>query len=1144
MPSHLGFSLKRSGFTENVPCSTKIAHGLATFELFRLERRESCFPSPSLFSVPVILFHDICTDFMTYECIMERRNNYEVLFSFLICFMSAKAFATVESVFSSESPKNQQTNKTLLASPVFTNNLTETAVKIGIGSILYLDCPADGFPEPKIVWHKDGSPVNEIKEAHFHDWSLKIENVAESDEGQYTCIISNSEGLISFNFTVEVVKDIPQSPVFTKPGRMLPLVAKPAGASATLKCPASGYPIPGITWYKDQKPLQKSTRIQFQKWSLLFEKLTILDNGVYTCVISNTEGSIEYNITLEVIERLINRPIMIENYPGNQTVFVGDTVIFECKFVSDLHPSVYWIRYYESNSTSESKNPVHMIKYMKSNDPTYTDPTFLILHNVTLEDAGWYGCIASNTLGNSTQNAYLTVLLPPESPETLRNQRNSKNYFGPMFTQNMTDPKVKAEIGSILYLDCPADGFPVPSITWYKDRSNVIENKDVHLREWSLKIDNVAERDQGQYSCVISNSEGAIYFNFTVEVVEGIPRPPVFTKLIKMLPLVVKPAGTTAVLKCPADGYPVPEITWYKNHKLLKKDDRIRFQRWSLKLEHVTVSDDGVYTCVVSNSEGRIDFNFTVEVVERVPHRPIMNEHYPGNQTAFIGETVIFECKFISDLHPAVNWIKYHEVDNTTDYDIPPIKYVKSNDPNNTDPTFLILHNVTYEDAGWYGCIASNTLGNSTQNAYLSVLPYPEVIEEGKKKTPVILIGFCVAFGIGMLIITFLILYFRRLKEEKRLRLLAASKPLNIFLKKRVILIQQNSGSSQNLSAPLVKIQAFDPNYENSAGISEYEVPLDPVWEFPREQLTFGKPLGRGAFGQVVQAEARGLNGLDKPVTVAVKMLKDGYTDQDLIDLISEAEMMKMVGKHAHIINLLGCCTQNGPFYVIVEYAANGNLRDYLRARRPVPGYEISNTDRDLITEKNLLSFAYQIAKGMEYLSSKKCIHRDLAARNVLVMEDKVLKIADFGFARDIHENDYYRKTKNGLLPIKWMAIESLMDRLYTTQSDVWSFGVLMWEIMTLGGMPYASVPPAKLFNLLKNGHRLEKPVGCRMETYLLMLECWNAIPNERPTFATLVRKLETVVMDSLDVKYVSLDYAYSESSDSSSDEESETDQV
>ncbi|GFY39543.1 fibroblast growth factor receptor 4 [Trichonephila inaurata madagascariensis] len=1076
---------------------------------------------------------------ITLDHKMKGRNNFKVL-SFLICFITVQVFATVGSDLSDDA-KNTQINKTL-TSPVFTHDFTETEVKAKIGSKIYLNCPAVGYPEPKIVWHKDGSPVFEMKDTYFQDWSLTKANIAESDEGLYTCIISNSEGSISYNFTVEVVKDIPRPPVFTKPGRMLPLIAKPAGSSAVLKCPASGYPIPEITWYKDQKPLEKDSHIQFQKWSIVFERLTLHENGIYTCVVSNSEGSIEFNFTLEVIGRLINRPIMMENYPSNQTAILGDTIIFECKYVSDLHPAVYWIRYFETNSTSESKNPVPVIKYVKSNDPNYTDPNFLILHNVTFEDAGWYGCVASNALGNSTQKAYLTVL--PQSPEAVvRDQRDSKSRYGPLFTANISDSDVKVEIGSVLYLECPADGFPTPSISWLKDGSDVIKNKDVHFREWSLKIENVVERDEGVYTCVISNSEGVIDFKFSVHVVEGIPRPPVFTKLNKMLPLVAIPAGTTAVLKCPADGYPIPQITWLKNNVFLEKDDRIRFQRWSLKLEHVTVSDDGIYTCVVSNNKGMIDFNFTVEVAERLPHRPIMNEHYPSNQTAFIGETVVFECKFISDLHPAVHWIKYYDV-NDTDYDIPPIKYVKSNDPNNTDPTFLILHNVTYEDSGWYGCIASNHLGNSTQNAYLNVLPYPEMIEEGKKKTPFLLIGFSVACGATMILITLFVLYHRRLKEEKRLRMIAASKPLNIFLKKRVILIHQNSGSSQNLAAPLVKIQAFDPNYENSAGISEYEVPLDPAWEFPREQLTFGKPLGRGAFGQVVQAEARGLNGQDKPLTVAVKMLKDGYTDQDLIDLISEAEMMKMVGKHSHIINLLGCCTQNGPFYVIVEYAANGNLRDYLRAHRPVPGYEISNTDRDLITEKNLLSFAYQIAKGMEYLSSKKCIHRDLAARNVLVMDDKVLKIADFGFARDVHENDYYRKTKNGLLPIKWMALESLMDRLYTTQSDVWSFGVLMWEIMTLGGMPYASIPPAKLFNLLKNGFRLEKPVGCRMETYLLMLECWNANPYERPTFATLVRKLETVVMDSSDVKYVSLDYTYSESSDSSIDDESETHQV
>jgi serine/threonine protein kinase len=112
-----------------------------------------------------------------------------------------------------------------------------------------------------------------------------------------------------------------------------------------------------------------------------------------------------------------------------------------------------------------------------------------------------------------------------------------------------------------------------------------------------------------------------------------------------------------------------------------------------------------------------------------------------------------------------------------------------------------------------------------------------------------------------------------------------------------------------------------------------------------------------------------------------------------------------------------------------------------------------------------------------------QCIHRDLAARNVLVSEDCVLKIADFGLARDVHMHEYYRKTTDGRLPVKWMAPEALFQRVYTSQSDVWSFGILLWEIMTLGGTPYPSVPNIeRLFQLLRDGHRMEKPVSCSLE--------------------------------------------------------------
>lgn len=168
-----------------------------------------------------------------------------------------------------------------------------------------------------------------------------------------------------------------------------------------------------------------------------------------------------------------------------------------------------------------------------------------------------------------------------------------------------------------------------------------------------------------------------------------------------------------------------------------------------------------------------------------------------------------------------------------------------------------------------------------------------------------------------------------------------------------------------------------DPNM-----ISEYEFPIDLNWEFPRGQLELGKNLGEGAFGKVVMAEAHGLMKAGQITVVAVKMLKEGHTDEDVKDLVCEMEVMKMIGTHVNIINLLGCCSQDGPLYVIVEYAPHGNLRDFLRKHRPNAYTDTPHEkEKQALTQKDLVSFAFQIARGMEYLASRKCIHRDLAAR-------------------------------------------------------------------------------------------------------------------------------------------------------------------
>nr|KAF6458519.1 ret proto-oncogene [Rousettus aegyptiacus] len=326
---------------------------------------------------------------------------------------------------------------------------------------------------------------------------------------------------------------------------------------------------------------------------------------------------------------------------------------------------------------------------------------------------------------------------------------------------------------------------------------------------------------------------------------------------------------------------------------------------------------------------------------------------------------------------------------------------------------------------------------------------------------------------------------------------------------------------------------------DNQVSVDAFKIPEDPKWEFPRKNLVLGKTLGEGEFGKVVEATAFRLKGKAGYTTVAVKMLKENASPNELRDLLSEFNLLKQVN-HPNVIKLYGACSQDGPLLLIVEYAKYGSLRGFLReSRKAGPGYVgsrgsrnsnyLDNPDERALTMGDLISFAWQISRGMRYLAEMKLVHRDLAARNVLVAEGRKMKISDFGLSRDVYEEDSYVKRSKGRIPVKWMAIESLFDHIYTTQSDVWSFGVLLWEIVTLGGNPYPGIPPERLFNLLKTGYRMEKPDNCSEEMYSLMLQCWKEEPDKRPVFADISKDLEKMMVKRRDY----LDLAASTPSDS-----------
>ncbi|KAH7713027.1 TK/KIN6 protein kinase [Aphelenchoides avenae] len=233
-------------------------------------------------------------------------------------------------------------------------------------------------------------------------------------------------------------------------------------------------------------------------------------------------------------------------------------------------------------------------------------------------------------------------------------------------------------------------------------------------------------------------------------------------------------------------------------------------------------------------------------------------------------------------------------------------------------------------------------------------------------------------------------------------------------------------------------------------------------------------------------------------------------------DVIREIEIMKELSQNVHILRLLATVApHNSVPILLLEYCANGNLQAFLRTRmvsaklvEPASSSSLStvvyaNTE---IRIRDLISFAWQVADAMTFVASKGFVHRDLAARNVLVTSSQMIKLADFGLCRHSNEALYIAHMESKL-PIKWMALESLKKAEFTTKSDVWSFGVLMYEMFSAGATPYRDQHPTELSGFLASGNRLEQPQLSPTDVYDLMRECWLEKPNDRPSFEQIRKR-------------------------------------
>uniref|UniRef100_A0A8C2IRL7 Focal adhesion kinase 1 n=1 Tax=Cyprinus carpio TaxID=7962 RepID=A0A8C2IRL7_CYPCA len=274
-----------------------------------------------------------------------------------------------------------------------------------------------------------------------------------------------------------------------------------------------------------------------------------------------------------------------------------------------------------------------------------------------------------------------------------------------------------------------------------------------------------------------------------------------------------------------------------------------------------------------------------------------------------------------------------------------------------------------------------------------------------------------------------------------------------------------------------------------------YTMPSTQDYEIQRDRIELGRCIGEGQFGDVHQGVY--ISPENPSLSVAIKTCKNCTSDSVREKFLQEALTMRQFD-HPHIVKLIGIITEN-PVWIIMELCTLGELRSFLQIRK----YNL-----DLST---LILFAHQLSAALAYLESKRFVHRDIAARNVLVSSTDCVKLGDFGLSRYMEDSSYYKASK-GKLPIKWMAPESINFRRFTSASDVWMFGVCMWEILMFGIKPFQGVKNNDVIGRIENGERLAMPQNCPPTLYSLMTKCWAYDPSKRPRFTELKTQLSTIL--------------------------------
>nr|XP_019934993.1 PREDICTED: vascular endothelial growth factor receptor 3 [Paralichthys olivaceus] len=957
----------------------------------------------------------------------------------------------------------------------------EDPVELIVGEALTLNCTAlvEFSTGVAIEWSYPGKETNSwvatkpYREILSHATEtvsiLTIHSVNVTDTGPYICNVTSMGGTQTQQTQVIVY----ERPFINLDYRSGPLVEVTAGQkSFKLQINVSAYPTPETQWYKDGKLMNHRPELKMKRMrihlnhALEIKDVCQEDSGIYMVVLRNAAAALERRLNITLV---VNEPPQIHE-----------------------------------KEVAEPSSP-----YPSGSSQTLTCTAYgLPAPNISWQWRAWGPCVLNST----------------RSRQVRRDRKGRSD--GIADCQNWQDINSENAMNEIEAIET--------SVEVVDGQEKIVSRLQIHNASVSVMYKCSAENRVGK-------DERLIYFYVTT-IPEGFS--------VDVRPSENPLEQEKVSLCCSADNYTYEQLQWYRLDPQALQDEQGKPQELDCRSVHlyadsldgqlsfqepsnswvldftipsVQLPDEGHYVCEAQSrrsGEKQCLFRYiSVKALEAPRYKRSLT-----NQTVNVTESLRMECDAEGRPLPRLSWFK----DNQP---LHQMSGIQLQDANRT----LSIQRVREEDAGLYTCTACNQRGCVHSSAAIKVIGSSD-----KANVEIVIL-----IGTGVIAVFFWALLIVIFCNVKRVN------PADIKMGYLSIIMDPGE-------VPLDEQCEYLP-YDSSQ------------WEISRDRLRLGKVLGHGAFGKVIEASIYGISKSNSLDTVAVKMLKDGATASEHKALMSELKILIHIGNHLNVVNLLGACTKpNGPLMVIVEYCKYGNLSNFLRAKREFflpyrdrspktqsqvrrmieagqmdqrahqppsppssptltsPQPPTSNTSNqspavekmeDLwktpLTIEDLICYSFQVARGMDFLASRKCIHRDLAARNILLSENNIVKICDFGLARDIYKDPDYVRKGNARLPLKWMAPESIFDKVYTSQSDVWSFGVLLWEIFSLGASPYPGVQIDEDFcKRLKDGVRMRAPETASPEIYGIMLACWQGEPKERPTFPALMQILGDLLQD------------------------------